>query len=73
MNEQPDTPTTFEWQKCYGAFTVSYSQIETVRQYIRNQEEHHRTKTFQEEYITFLKKHGIEFRLEYLFEDEHHG
>ncbi len=73
MNEQPETTKTFEWQKGYGAFTVSYSQIAVVEQYIRNQEEHHRTRSFQEEYIEFLKRHGIEFRLEYLFEDEHHG
>ena len=73
MNEQPETIQTFEWQKGYGAFTVSYSQIAVVEQYIRNQEEHHRTRSFQEEYIEFLERHGIEFRLEYLFEDEHHG
>jgi REP element-mobilizing transposase RayT len=73
MNEQPDAAQTFEWQKGYGAFTVSYSQIAIVEEYIRNQEEHHRTRSFQEEYVEFLKRHGIEFRLEYLFEDEHHG
>jgi putative transposase len=73
MNEQPAAAHTFEWQKGYGAFTVSYSQISAVEQYIQNQEEHHRTRSFQEEYIEFLKRHGIEFRLEYLFEDEHHG
>ena len=62
-----------EWQKGYGAFTVSYDRIEAIRNYIRNQKEHHRTRTFQEEYIDFLKRHGLEFRLEYLFEDEHNG
>ncbi len=73
MNEHPEVVSAFEWQKGYGAFTVSYSRIGSVQVYIRNQEEHHRTKTFQEEYIEFLKRHGIEFRLEYLFEAEHHG
>ena len=73
MNESSEVVLPFEWQKGYGAFTVSYSRIETVRTYIRNQEEHHRTKTFQEEYTEFLNRHGIEFRPEYLFEDEHHG
>lgn len=63
----------FEWQKGYGAFTVSYDRVESIRKYIRNQIEHHRTKTFQEEYIDFLQRHGIEFRTEYLFEDEHDG
>ncbi len=63
----------FEWQKGYGAFTVSYDRVEAICNYIRNQKEHHRTKSFQEEYIDFLERHGIEFRLEYLFEDEHNG
>lgn len=64
---------TFEWQKGYGAFTVSYDRVEAIRKYIWNQKEHHKTKTFQEEYIDFLQRHGIEFRLKYLFEDEHNG
>lgn len=63
----------FEWQIGFGAFTVSYDRIDAIRKYIRNQKEHHKTKTFQEEYIDFLQRHGIEFRTEYLFEDEHHG
>jgi REP element-mobilizing transposase RayT len=73
FNELPESTESFEWQKGYGAFTVSYSNIESVREYIRNQEVHHRKRTFQEEYIEFLTRHGIEFRLEHLFEDEHHG
>jgi len=73
MNEQPEIMQRCDWQKGYGAFTVSYSRIESVQKYIRNQQELHRVKTFQEEYIEFLKRHDIEFRLAYLFEDEHHG
>ena len=73
MTDQIEVTSRFEWQKGYGAFTVSYSRTQSVQEYIRNQEEHHRTKTFQEECIEFLKRHKIEFRLEYLFEDEHHG
>lgn len=73
MNERPETSPTFEWHKGYGAFTVSFSQIPSVEKDIRNQREHHRSRTFQEEYIEFLKRHGIDFRLEYFFEDEHHG
>ena len=46
----------FAWQEGYGAFTVSPSQAAAVSAYIGNQEEHHRKKTFQEEYIAFLKK-----------------
>ena len=63
----------FEWQKGYGAFTVSYDRVDAIRQYIQNQKEHHKTMTFQEEYIDFLERHGIEFKLEYLFEDEQNG
>ena len=72
-NELPENAALFEWQKGYGAFTVSYSQIESVRHYIQNQREHHRTKTFEEEYIAFLKLHNIEFNYQYLFEKEHFG
>jgi REP element-mobilizing transposase RayT len=63
----------FEWQIGFGAFTVSYSQIEVVRRYIQNQKEHHRTKTFEEEYIELLDRHNISFKKEHLFEAEHAG
>jgi len=73
MNEQPKIISQFEWQKGYSAFTVSYSQIGAVKQYIRTQKDHHTTKTFQEEYVEFLRRHHIDFRIEHLFENEHHG
>ena len=53
--------TGFAWQDGYGAFTVSQSQLDAVREYIRNQEEHHRTKSFAEEYRAFLERHQVEF------------
>ncbi len=56
----------FAWQEGYGAFTVSASQRETVRHYIENQEEHHRTKSFKEEYLEFLVKSGVEYDARYL-------
>lgn len=49
----------FHWQKGYGAFSVNVPQMDTVKNYIKNQEEHHRRKTFVEEYNTFLKKYGF--------------
>ena len=58
----------FSWQAGYGAFSVSESQVLTVRRYIENQAEHHRTQTFQEEYIAFLEKHGIEHDTQYLWD-----
>ena len=51
----------FAWQEGYGAFTVSASQIESVRVYIMGQEEHHRTRSFQEEYVALLQKSGVVF------------
>lgn len=56
----------FSWQRGYGAFTVSASQVEKVRQYIANQEEHHRKQDFREEFIGLLRKNGIEFDERYL-------
>ena len=49
----------FEWQRGYGAFSVSASQIDVVKKYIQNQEEHHKRKTFKEEYDEWLEKYGI--------------
>lgn len=51
----------FAWQEGYGAFTVSASSLDAVRRYIANQAEHHRRKTFQDEYVEFLKQSGVEF------------
>ena len=58
----------FSWQEGYGAFSYSHSQIENVYQYIANQEEHHRKKTFKEEYLDFLQKFEVEFDEKYLFD-----
>jgi len=57
----------FEWQDGYGAFTVSVSLLETVRNYIVHQEEHHHKKTFQEEYVELLQRSGVEFDERYLW------
>jgi REP element-mobilizing transposase RayT len=48
-----------EWQKGYGAFAVSHSTVKAVRKYIQNQAEHHRVRTFQEEFRELLRKHEI--------------
>lgn len=58
--------SSFAWQEGYGAFTVSASQLESVRAYIEEQEEHHRTRTFREEYTTLLQRSGVEFDERYL-------
>ena len=59
----------FEWQRGYGAFTVSASMVDVVRQYIERQEEHHRRKTFQDEYLELLQKSGVAFDEKYLWDD----
>ena len=58
----------FDWQKGYGAFSHSKSMLNTVVKYVLNQEEHHKRKTFREEYLDVLKKNEIEFKNEYVFE-----
>ena len=58
----------FVWQTGYGAFTVSYSNIDQVKQYIDGQAEHHRRRTFQEEFMAFLKRHGIEYDERYMWD-----
>jgi REP element-mobilizing transposase RayT len=58
----------FAWQAGYGAFAVSESNVETVRAYIANQREHHRTKTFQEEYRAFLERHKVSFDERYVWD-----
>jgi len=57
----------FSWQDGYGAFTVSKSSIHDVISYIQNQHQHHSKKTFQEEYLEFLNKHGIEYDERYVW------
>ena len=58
----------FSWQRGYGAFSVSPSQLEAVLQYIDGQQEHHRTRTFQEEYRELLHKHDVEFDERYIWD-----
>jgi putative transposase len=58
----------FFWQRGYGAFSVSPSQLEAVMQYVETQQEHHRTRTFQEEYRELLHKHGLDFDERYVWD-----
>jgi REP element-mobilizing transposase RayT len=57
----------FEWQDGYAAFTVSKSQLPDVVEYAAHQREHHRVRTFQDEYRALLEKHGIEFDERYVW------
>ena len=58
----------FAWQTGYGAFTVSESGAAAVRAYISNQQKHHRKRSFQEEFVAFLKKNGITVDERYLWD-----
>ena len=59
----------FEWQRGFGAFSYSKSQLTDVCKYIENQEKHHKTKTFKEEYIEFLQKFEINYNPNYIFDE----
>jgi REP element-mobilizing transposase RayT len=62
------SPFAFAWQRGYGAFAHSKSQVPSVINYILSQEQHHTKKTFREEYLEILEKNDIEYNDEYLFE-----
>lgn len=68
INEKGWVHGKFEWQRGYGVFSYSRSQIDNVIHYIQNQQEHHNRKSFKEEYLEFLRKFEIEFDEQYLFE-----
>lgn len=67
INNEKFNSSTFRWQEGYGAFSYSRSQIKNVADYIANQEEHHRKRTFLEEYKHFLKKFEVEYDDRYIF------
>jgi len=58
----------FQWQNGYGAFSVSQSNVETVRRYIANQKQHHQKTSFQDELRKFLEKHNLEYDERYLWD-----
>ncbi|WP_395746208.1 IS200/IS605 family transposase [Prosthecobacter sp.] len=68
IKTQDATQAGFAWQAGYGAFSVSESNVPKVANYIRNQEEHHRVKTFQEEYREFLARHKMPFDERYVWD-----
>jgi putative transposase len=61
-------PNTFAWQDGYGCFTYAHSQLDVVAKYVMNQKEHHKTKTFREEYIEMLQKAEVAYNERYLFD-----
>ncbi len=68
LNEKQYLSTKFAWQEGFGAFTYSKSHIDNVVRYILNQPEHHKKRSFKDEYLLLLKKFGIDYNEKYLFE-----
>ncbi len=68
IKENKLSPNPFHWQEGYGAFSHHRSQLNNVHAYVMNQKEHHRKKTFQEEYLALLEDFKIEFKSEHLFD-----
>lgn len=68
INERRFVMNKFQWQEGYGAFSYSKSQLDSVIAYINNQEQHHKTKSFKEEYIELLQKYNVEHDEKYLFD-----
>ncbi|BCX48412.1 transposase [Haloferula helveola] len=67
INQQNWVPGRFEWQQGFGAFSYGHSQLGSVVRYIRNQQEHHRTKTFTDEYLALLDKFEVPHDQRYIF------
>jgi putative transposase len=69
INEKKFLKSKFEWQQGYGAFSYSKSQVEQVVNYIKDQEEHHKKFSFQDEYKIVLNKFGVKYNEQYIFTD----
>ncbi len=69
INDHQLTRSRFEWQEGFGVFSYSQSHVNSVFQYITNQEEHHKKQTFRNEYLEFLEKFNIPYDERYLFEE----
>ena len=68
IKSQNPTLANFEWQAGYGAFSVSHSNVESVREYIRNQKEHHKSESFQDEFRRFLIRYEVEYDERYIWD-----
>ncbi len=68
IKQEGPSVVDFYWQNGYGAFSVSQSKVEQVKDYIANQEEHHKKRSFQEEFRELLDRHGIEYDERYVWD-----
>lgn len=69
INDHNLTIERFEWQEGYGIFSYRQRDVDQIYKYIQNQEEHHRIKTFREEYLDLLKEFDIKYDEQYIFQD----
>jgi len=69
INDHQLTPSRFEWQRGYGVFSYRQRDVETIYNYVQNQQAHHNTKSFKEEYVGFLKEFQVEYAETNLFEE----
>jgi REP element-mobilizing transposase RayT len=69
INEKGYVKGIFEWQEGYGAFSYGKSQLKDIIRYIENQEEHHKKRTFREEYLAFLDVFDVEYDEKYIFKE----
>jgi len=69
INDHNLTPHRFEWQDGYGAFSYRQRDLDSIYKYIQNQEEHHKTQTFREEYLNILNEFNIAFDEQYIFQE----
>jgi putative transposase len=68
INERGFVIGQFQWQEGFGAFSHAHAQLDSVIAYINNQEQHHRRKTFKEEYLEFLQNFNVDYDEKYLFD-----
>jgi REP element-mobilizing transposase RayT len=68
INERHLVAGNFQWQRGFGAFSISSGQLDNTIRYINNQEEHHRKKSFESEYLDFLKEYNVEFNEKMFFQ-----
>ncbi len=68
VNQTCGLPEPFHWQSGYGAFSVSQSNVDAVCEYIRNQKEHHSKQSFQDEFREWLRRYGIEWDEQYVWD-----
>ena len=68
INKEKLIAGKFQWQEGFGGFSVSHSQLGVVINYIKNQEEHHKKRTFKEEYLEMLQRYCVDYKDAYLFE-----